>query len=124
MCTDLDLSAYALSVTILDYEYTIPFANLVGQTSSSTSKVECDLFIVQIYNTEDNVIILGDPFFSEFMPVFDADQDLLGLAPNALAVSGSYVTYVGPDEEEETLEEVMAIKAQAMQDAQDAGYVD
>ena len=112
MCHDLDLSAYSLAVTIADYKFEIPFENLLGQTTVFSTKVDCDLYIVQTYDNVDNVIELGDPFFSAFMPVFDADQDLLGLALNALAVEGSSVTYIGPTptENEEILDEMMTIQ--------------
>ena len=54
------------------------------------------------------MIELGDPFFSAFMPVFDGDQELLGLALNALAYPGSSVTYVGPAEDDDD-EEILFI---------------
>ena len=46
MCTDIDLSDYNLNVTIADYQYSIPFENLLAQTSIMKGKIDCDLYIV------------------------------------------------------------------------------
>jgi len=76
MCTALDLSEFNFSITIGDEKYSIPFSNLIQQTSNSAGNTpECDLYVVNNYNTEDNAIQVGDPFFSAFFPVFDVDND-------------------------------------------------
>ena len=100
MCTDLDLSGMYFNITMSDYRFSIPFENLVQQTSSSSSATpECDLYIVRNYETTDNAIQIGDPFFSAFLPVFDVDSELLGLALAARGVEGSSITFVGTSDD-------------------------
>ena len=109
-CSDLDLSNYWLNVTISDYKFSIPFSNLVQQvTPSGTTRIDCDLFIVQNYNNasddDPNVLEIGDPFFSAFLPVFDVENELLGLALASRAVEGSSIELVvtDPDEDDDTV---------------------
>jgi len=52
------------------------------------------LYIVQTFGTDDNAIQVGDPFFAAFLPIFDADNEMLGLALAARGIDGSSVTLV------------------------------
>ena len=45
---------------------------------------------------DSNSIRLGDPFFSAFLPVFDIDNDQIGLALNARAYENVSVTDWSP----------------------------
>jgi len=95
MCTNLDLSNFAFSVTLDNTKFTIPFQNLVMQSTISNLPY-CNLFIVQNYNNDQNVLELGDPFFSAFLPVFDVDNEMMGLAIASRGIEGSTIEDVTP----------------------------
>jgi hypothetical protein len=42
------------------------------------------------------MIRLGDPFFSAFLPVFDVENDMIGLAQSARALIGTAVNEGAP----------------------------
>ena len=100
-CNTLDLSNYWLNVTFEYYKFSIPFSNLIQQSTNSDGRSDCDLFIVQNYATTDNVLELGDPFFSAFLPVFDVDRELMGLAIASRGTEGSSITFAPPVDPED-----------------------
>ncbi len=48
--------------------------------------------MAQLYEKFDNSIRVGDPFLSAFLPVFDVDNDQLGLAIARRALPRSAIT--------------------------------
>lgn len=86
-CNLLDLSAN-FTFTLGDYNFTIPLENIASNTTYN-GRVDCDLYLTQLKNTTENMIRLGDPFFSSFLPVFNVDKDMLGLALSARSYPGS-----------------------------------
>ena len=83
----LDLSAN-FTFTLGDYNFSIPLENLASNTTYN-SRVDCDLYLTQLSDATENMIRLGDPFFSSFLPVFNVDKDMLGLALSARSYPGS-----------------------------------
>ena len=85
----MDTGDYALNITISNMTYSIPLRNFLADTQYYESRHDCDLFIAQLYYKFENAIRLGDPFLSAFLPVFDVDNDMLGLAVAARALPGT-----------------------------------
>lgn len=82
-----------LDIQIGNEIYSIPVEDLVSTAQSpyGTKTVDCDLFIVPL--TEDEVAIrLGDPFFVSFAPIFDIENDQLGLVKSKRAPDGTKIT--------------------------------
>jgi len=71
--------------------YTIPVSQLVYQSPYDFVGVgDCDLYVTQLSKLAPaNGIRLGDPFFSSFLPIFDVENDRLGLALAKQALDGS-----------------------------------
>ena len=78
-------------ITLGGQNYTIPMATLLSDTQWNT-RHDCDLFFTSVYPADDNTVRLGDPFFGAFLPVFDVENDQIGLALNARAYEGVSVT--------------------------------
>ena len=49
---------------------------------------DCDLYFAQLRDFDSNNIRLGDPFFAAFLPVFDVENEMLGLGVGARALPG------------------------------------
>ena len=89
----------------------MPLKHLVNELVRTTDKgdiIDCDLYIVQLRpnitiddhtTVTGNVVRLGDPFFSAFLPVFDIENDRLGLALAWQAPDGSKIIPHNPNEE-------------------------
>lgn len=93
-CTQLTFNGNFV-VQIGDLYYAIPIQRLVSTNWNPTSlRFDCDLYIMQIEENVDNAVRLGDAFFSAFFPVFDIENDLVGLALNSQALEGSSITQV------------------------------
>ena len=56
-----------------DYEYSIPLKFLVAQTQFSDTRSDCDIYIAQLKQGDQNVIRLGDVFLSAFLSVYDIE---------------------------------------------------
>ena len=89
-CADVNMPGDFV-ITLGGQNYTIAMENLLSDTQWN-SRHDCDLFFVQLDEPNLNSIRLGDPFFSAFLPVFDIEQDQIGLALNARAYENVSVT--------------------------------
>lgn len=74
----------------------IPVAQMVYQSPYTATSLDCDLYMTQLDDYTEDAIRLGDPFFSSFLPVFDVDNDQLGLALAARALDGCDKTIAFP----------------------------
>ena len=88
-CKKLKLSD-TIEVGIGDYIYAIPLTALT-YTSEYKKRKDCDLFVTPLTQNE-KTIRLGDPFFVSFTPIFDVENDRIGLAINSQAPQGSKIT--------------------------------
>ena len=84
-CSQINTNDLSLNITMGNLTYSIPLRNLLADTMEGT-RHDCDMYISQVYYKYDNMIRLGDPFFSAFLPVFDVDNDMIGLAQSARAL--------------------------------------
>ena len=88
-CYELTLpDTFALQIE--GQTYYIDLDVLMVDTNSGTTPY-CDIYITSL-DKDDMVdgpaVVLGDPFFSAFLPVFDVDADVIGLAQSAHAIEG------------------------------------
>ena len=57
-------------------------------------------------DVDPNVLELGDPFFAAFLPVFDVENELLGLALASRGIEGSSIELVADtpaDDDDDTV---------------------
>ena len=92
----------SLDLTLGDYVYSIPFKNLLINVTYN-NRADCDLMVAMLKQevaadgvtlADMNDIRLGDPFFAAFFPVFDIDNDQIGLAKSIRAQTGVAKTAV------------------------------
>ena len=82
----------------------MPMKNLLADTQYDASRHDCDLFFARLNNLYGNDVRLGDAFFSAFLPIFDVESDMLGLAVNSRALDGVTITAAVDPEPEPTPE--------------------
>jgi len=71
--------------------YSIPMVSLSESVYVRDDWPDCDIFVVPL--TEDEMAVrLGDPFFASFTPVFDVDNDQIGLGLSTRAPEGSAIS--------------------------------
>ena len=93
-CEALKLDDY-LELGIGDYNYQIPLSGLTYSSDyyeyTEDGRIDCDFFVVPLTEKEET-IRLGDPFFVSFTPIFDVENDQLGLAVGSGAPDGTAIT--------------------------------
>ena len=89
------------TIQLGDYEYSIPMNQFMVDVTAGGSN-DCDVFIAELDANSDlpneNFVRLGDPFFASFLPVFDIDNDQIGLAMSARAKDHVSKTKVTDDD--------------------------
>lgn len=66
------------TIKIGDYSYQFPLQNIISNGDYGPTEY-CETQIGLLYSN-DNSIVLGDAFFTQFLAIFDIENDRLGLA--------------------------------------------
>ena len=104
-CSELNIPG-VFKIQFGDEVYSIPMQNMIAQSQVSGSRTDCDLYFALNKDVEATDVRLGDVFFSAFLPIFDVESDMLGLAMNSRALEGASITAAEDPEPTPTSETV------------------
>jgi len=99
---ELGLGGNRYQIAVKDLTHTATYED--GGWLFTDYREDCDFFITPLKGDE-KTIRLGDPFFVSFVPIFDVDNDRLGLAMNVNAPERSSITPVEADEKTLNIEQ-------------------
>ena len=88
-CEDVNMPEN-LNIVIGYHNYTIPMKYFLADTDYN-GRHDCDVYISEFdpeKSDAETTVRLGDPFFAAFLPVFDSENEALGLAVSARALTG------------------------------------
>lgn len=110
-CSQLDLDAdFVIKVgssgTSITGQYTLSLKALTTDVTQST-RTDCDMFITELHNETENIVVLGDPWLSAFMPIFDVDNDQIGLAVYDAAPTSAEYTAISPNGDDQGVEQLI-----------------
>ena len=108
-CEDLTIIDY-IEVGFGGYRYQIAVKDLSFTATHDSfywfndGRKDCDLWITPLPGTE-KTIRLGDPFFVSFVPIFDVENNQLGLAMNRNAPERSTILKVDAEQKNLSIEQ-------------------
>ena len=99
---ELGLGGNRYQIAVKDLTHTATYED--GGWLFTDYREDCDFFITPL-KSDEKTIRLGDPFFVSFVPIFDVENDQLGLAKNRNAPERSTILKVDAEQKSLSIEQ-------------------